>query len=244
MCFSGLTKYILGARIKNENHITKSKILSLNLDENNAIATVAKSDDTLVLSYTDKRAKKDKYNREKGLARLEKRVKSGKLTKDQINSRGYNKYLHLENEIEVTIDYDKFNEDALWDGLKGYITNTTLSPNEVIENYSNLWQIERAFRISKTDLKIRPIHHYLKHRIEAHISISFIAYTVYKELERIIKLHDKNLSVQIALEEIKTIYGLEYTNPLTHKKKFEVLKLNEIQLKIQNIIEIELGCLE
>lgn len=149
-----------------------------------------------------------------------------------------------ENEIEVTIDYDKFNEDALWDGLKGYITNTTLSPNEVIENYSNLWQIERAFRISKTDLKIRPIHHYLKHRIEAHISISFIAYTVYKELERIIKLHDKNLSVQIALEEIKTIYGLEYTNPLTHKKKFEVLKLNEIQLKIQNIIEIELGCLE
>lgn len=237
-------KYILGARIKNENHITKSKILSLNLDENNAIATVAKSDDILVLSYTDKRAKKDKYNREKGLARLEKRVKSGKLTKDQINSRGYNKYLHLENEIEVTIDYDKFNEDALWDGLKGYITNTTLSPNEVIENYSNLWQIERAFRISKTDLKIRPIHHYLKHRIEAHISISFIAYTVYKELERIIKLHDKNLSVQIALEEIKTIYGLEYTNPLTHKKKFEVLKLNEIQLKIQNIIEIELGCLE
>jgi hypothetical protein len=171
-------------------------------------------------------------------------VKYGKLTKNQINSRGYNKYLHLKNEIEVVIDYDKFNEDALWDGLKGYITNTTLSPSEVIENYSNLWQIERAFRISKTDLKIRPIHHYLRHRIEAHISISFIAYTVYKELERIIKRHDKNLSVQIALEEIKTIYGLEYINPLTHKKKFEVLQLNEIQLKIQNIIEIELGCLE
>ena len=91
------------------------------------------------------------------------------------------------------------------------------------------------------DLKIRPIHHYLKHRIEAHISISFIAYTVYKELERIIKIHDKNLSVQKVLEEIKTIYGLEYTNPITNKKKFEVLQLNEIQLKIQNIIDLELG---
>ena len=110
-----------------------------------------------------------------------------------------------------------------------------------IENYSNLWHIEKAFRISKTDLKIRPIHHYLKHRIEAHISISFIAYTVYKELERIIKIHDKNLSVQKVLEEIKTIYGLEYTNPITNKKKFEVLQLNEIQLKIQNIIDLELG---
>ena len=129
----------------------------------------------------------------------------------------------------------------LWDGIKGYVTNTTLCPNDVIENYSNLWHIEKAFRISKTDLKIRPIHHYLKHRIEAHISISFIAYTVYKELERIIKIHDKNLSVQKVLEEIKTIYGLEYTNPITNKKKFEVLQLNEIQLKIQNIIDLELG---
>ena len=138
-------------------------------------------------------------------------------------------------------NYEKFKQDGLWDGIKGYVTNTTLCPNDVIENYSNLWHIEKAFRISKTDLKIRPIHHYLKHRIEAHISISFIAYTVYKELERIIKIHDKNLSVQKALEEIKTIYGLEYTNPITNKKKFEVLQLNEIQLKIQNIIDLELG---
>ncbi len=140
--------------------------------------------------------------------------------------------------------YFKFNEDALWDGLKGYITNTTLNPSEVIENYSNLWQIERAFRICKTDLKIRPIHHYLKHRIEAHISISFISYTIYKELERLLKLHTKDISILHALEEIKTIYGLEYINPITNKKKFEVLQLNDIQLKIQNIIDIELGCLE
>ena len=154
---------------------------------------------------------------------------------------GYNKYLDLKNEIEVVINYEKFKQDGLWDGIKGYVTNTTLCPNDVIENYSNLWHIEKAFRISKTDLKIRPIHHYLKHRIEAHISISFIAYTVYKELERIIKIHDKNLSVQKVLEEIKTIYGLEYTNPITNKKKFEVLQLNEIQLKIQNIIDLELG---
>ena len=148
---------------------------------------------------------------------------------------------NLKNEIEVVINYEKFKQDGLWDGIKGYVTNTTLCPNDVIENYSNLWHIEKAFRISKTDLKIRPIHHYLKHRIEAHISISFIAYTVYKELERIIKIHDKNLSVQKVLEEIKTIYGLEYTNPITNKKKFEVLQLNEIQLKIQNIIDLELG---
>lgn len=234
-------QYILGARIKNETHVTKEKILALNLTAENSISSIKKGDDTLVLSYTSKRARKDKYNREKGLKRLEKRVKSGKLTKDQINNRGYNKYLHLKNEIEVLIDYDKFHQDSLWDGLKGYITNTKLNPNDVIENYSNLWHIEKAFRISKTDLRIRPIHHYKKHRIEAHISISFIAYTIYKELERLLKLHTKGISVLEAIEEIKTIYGLEYINPITNKKKFEVLKLNDTQLKIQNIIDIELG---
>ena len=234
-------EFILGARIKNETHITKDKILSLNLNDENQVSSIKKGDDTLIISFTEKRARKDKYNREKGLERLEKKVKSGRLSKDQINSRGYNKYLYLKNDINVEINYEKFNEDALWDGLKGYITNTNLNPNDVIKNYSNLWHIEKAFRISKTDLKIRPIHHYLKHRIEAHISISFTAYTIYKEFERVLKLHDKDLSVLQALEELKTIYGLEYLNPLTNKRKFKVLQLNENQLKIQNIIDIYTG---
>jgi transposase len=233
--------YILGARIKSESIVTKQKILSLQLDANRSIASIKKGSDTLVLTYTDKRAKKDEYNRIKGLKRLEKRIRSGKLNKASINNRGYNKYLQLKNEIQVEIDYEKFHADALWDGLKGYITNTNLSPSTVVEHYSNLWHIEKAFRISKTDLKIRPVYHYLKHRIQAHISISFIAYTIYKELERLLSMHDKNISVIKALEEIKTIYGVEYVNPLTQKKRFEVLQMSEVQSKIENIIQTELG---
>ena len=64
-----------------------------------------------------------------------------------------------------------------------YITNTTLSKEEVIEKYGQLWQIEKAFRISKSDLQIRPIYHHLRKRIEAHICISSVSYThldVYK----------------------------------------------------------------
>ena len=75
-------EFILGARIKDENHITKKEILSLNLNDENNLASIKKDDLTLILSYTQKRAKKDKYNREKGLKRLEKTIKSGKLTKD------------------------------------------------------------------------------------------------------------------------------------------------------------------
>ena len=51
----------------------------------------------------------------------------------------------MDGDVSVTIDMDKFNADAAWDGIKGYVTNTKLSDAEVISNYSNLWFIERAF---------------------------------------------------------------------------------------------------
>jgi transposase len=92
----------------------------------------------------------------------------------------------MEGKVTVAIDYDKFEKDKQWDGLKGYLTNITFTGNEVIENYKNLCHIEKAFRISKTDLRIRPIYHRLKHRIEAHICISLAAYAIYKELERLL----------------------------------------------------------
>jgi hypothetical protein len=57
---------------------------------------------------------------------LEKRVKSGKFTKENINNRDYNKYLKLEGEIKVSIDNHKFMDDVCWDGLKGYMTNPHL----------------------------------------------------------------------------------------------------------------------
>ena len=58
-----------------------------------------------------------------------------------------------------------------------------------MENYGQLWQVEKAFRISKTDLRIRPIYHRFRNRIEAHICICLSAYAVYKELERLLKLN-------------------------------------------------------
>ncbi|MFN7235282.1 MAG: transposase, partial [Cyclobacteriaceae bacterium] len=71
-----------------------------------------------------------------------------------------------------------------WDGLKGYLTNTQISKYQVIENYQHLWQIEKAFRVAKSDLKIRPVYRRIERRIQAHICISLVAYKLYKELER------------------------------------------------------------
>lgn len=228
-------EYILGARIKNESDTIKKQVLALSLETGMSAAIEKSFGQRLIVSYSETRAKKDAHNRKRGLAKLEKNLKSGKLTKSNINKRGYNKYLRLEGEIKIKIDYEKFAQDSKWDGLKGYITNTKLDNQNVIENYSNLWQIERAFRISKTDLRIRPIYHRLKHRIEAHICIAFTAYSIYKELDRLLKLEECPFSARRAAELTKRMYQISFVIPGTNQTKNVVLKMSPEQ-RILNII--------
>ncbi len=173
-------EYIIGARLKSEPDKIKKEILSHTFNNGKTIK-IKKDDNTnLIVAFANNRATKDEHNRKRGLQRLEKQIKAGKLTKSSINNNGYNKYLSLNGEITIAINYEKFNNDKVWDGLKGDITNTKLSNTEVIDNYKNLWHIEKAFRMSKNDLRIRPIYHRLRYRIEAHICISFVAYSIYK----------------------------------------------------------------
>ena len=70
---------------------------------------------------------------------------------------------------------------------------------------SRLWVVERAFRISKGTLEMRPIFHFTERRIEAHICICFIAYKVYKEFERQLLLKGIELSADKVLDIAKTV---------------------------------------
>lgn len=83
---------------------------------------------------TQKKSKQRSIEQGTRPKRLEKNLKAGKLTKNNINNQGYNEYLKMEVEIKIDIDYDKFKNDSIWDGLKGYITNTTLTGTEVFDN--------------------------------------------------------------------------------------------------------------
>jgi transposase len=143
--------------------------------------------------------------------------------------------MKLSGDITISIYYEKFREDSIWDGLKGYITNTKLNKTQVIENYGQLWHVEKAFRISKTDLRIRPIYHRLKRRIEAHICICFTAYAIYKELERMLKVNKIELSVEKAIHEIKDIKQLHYILPKSKKVKTRMLQPTPIQGHLLNM---------
>ena len=142
-------------------------------------------------SYSSDRARKDKFSREKIIDKLKEKIAS---KKELIRK---SKYLVMENKSEVTgIDEAKIKLDMRHDGLKGYWTNLkTTTADEVIERYHNLWQVERAFRMSKSDLAERPIFHRRKRRIEAHLLICFCSLLVMKETERLLgggKSKDKN----------------------------------------------------
>ena len=230
-------EYIIGARLKNESNSIKTRIINTPFKDGSTISLWKSSDTRLIVNYSSVRATKDEYNRRRGLNRLEKKIKTGRLTKSNINNRGYNKYLRLTGEISIEIDYEKYDYDKVWDGLKGYITNSRLSNAEVMQNYKNLWFVERAFRMSKTDLRIRPIYHRLRDRIEAHICIAFTAYCVYKELERALHQEKSTLSLKKAAEITHNMYQITYTLPASKHTQTHLLKMDEEQQELYDIIQ-------
>jgi len=189
----------------------------------------------LIISYSTQRAKKDKYLRDKALQKLETKLNQKNLKKSDLKLSYYSKYLDLEDKNDCPIQFKLNNEkiklDEKLDGLKGYITNDiTLSHNEIISHYTNLYNIEKAFRISKTDLKIRPIYHRLEIRIKAHILIAFTSYSIYKEFERKIKKSNLDIKFKLTFDYIKTMYG--------YKTLFgiEPMEFNEIQNQILDAV--------
>ena len=244
-------KYILAARIKNITEELKNKIKKLPFLDDGVVHTIEIEKELqykdqnnqkhtlhlqqrLILTYSSQRAKKDKYNREKALKKLQSKIdKSTNITKDDLKSSSYAKYLQLQKDctISFTLNKAKVQEDAKLDGIKGFITNdSAIAPQDVIAHYQNQYEVERAFRISKTDLKIRPIYHRLETRIKAHILISFVAYAVYKEFERKIKNANLDIKFKLTFDYIKTMYG--YQSPFA----VEAYELDTIQQQIYDAV--------
>ena len=233
---AGNYKYIIGARIKNESDKIKRWILSLDRQDN-AFHETQKGDFRLIVGYSANRAKKDKQNRDKGVKRLQAAFKTGRITKENINRRGYNKFLEISDNVKVTINQDKIDEDANWDGLKGYITNTHLEAKEVYAQYNGLWQVERAFRITKGTLDLRPMFHFTPRRIEAHVCICFVAYKVYKELERILQLKGINLSVDKVLDIARTITTIKIRLPISNETITKTMLLTSRHKSIAQLFD-------
>jgi len=120
------------------------------------------------------------------------------------------------------------------EGLKGYITNALdLADQEIVDKYSQLWQVEKSFRISKSDLKARPIFHTAKQKIEVHLLIVFTALAVVRLAENTAKL-----SCAKILEKLSPVKQIIIEDKLTKEQisKF-VQPTDEVKslLKLANI---------
>lgn len=230
-------EYILGARIRSQSEEFKEQIASLNLSNGQSASIELTKTRRMVVTMSDARASKNAADRERGLKRLEKRFRSDKLTKDKLNNRGYNRFLTMSGDATIEIDYDKVAKDERLDGYKGYTTNSTLSDDRVIEEYRYLFMIERAFRFCKTDLDIRPMYHRLFNRIEAHVCICFVAYTIMLELERILKAAESKISLERARFLAEKIYQIDYVNPYDGKHK-SVLPHTREEPEVTDLLDI------
>jgi len=193
----------------------------------------------LILAYSSKRAKKDKRSREQAIEKIKATLNKKNLTKSDLKLSYYAKYLDIGNKddhctMQYRINPAKIELDAKLDGIKGFVTNDfTLKPNEIIAHYQNQYAVERAFRISKTDLRIRPIYHRLEHRIKAHILISFVAYAIYMEFER--RLKQKGIRFDFSQKLLRKI--IEHFLAVRIDGELIPISPSEIQRKILQIFE-------
>lgn len=208
--------YIVGARLGNlptkiwEQIITVPKIdgVTKRFDfGNNRI---------LIVSYSQRRANKDRSDREKQLKRAQ-----FALNNPSVVSKRF-KFLKKVENHDLKLNIENVTKSQLLEGLKGYLTNVVnLTDEEVIAKYSQLWQVEKSFRISKSDLKARPVFHTTEERIKAHLTIVFASLTIIRLVEKI-----TNKSIQ------KVLWLLDQVKEVVMEEKItgeQISKWSEIQ---------------
>lgn len=159
----------------------------------------------LIVSYSKKRAKKNESDRNRLIERLMKKVKNNQIPiKSLIPNQGTKKYVTVQK-TKATLNEQKIEEDSKWDGLHGVITNIEKeqTPQEILTRYRRLWKIEEAFRVCKHNLKMRPIYHWKRKRIEAHIAICFLAYSLSYTMKYRMEQRGLNFSIK-KMREILT----------------------------------------
>lgn len=241
--------YIVGARIKNMQKNIKEQILNKNnykeLNSEISIANITLDNGRkLVVTYSLKRARKDKADREKAIKKLKDKLEKNISVKSQLSNQGYKKYLQLKSnneestcDLSIALNEDKIYEDSLWDGLKGLIVNknSTLSNDEILTQYNNLWQVEESFRITKHDLKIRPVYHWKPSRVKAHIAISFASLLIVRHLEYRIKLQYKKLSPKVIRE---LLLNIQTSIVYDKTKKIKYAIPSKIKLETKKIYKL------
>ena len=174
--------YIVGARIANLGIYEIEKISKeLNLKDD-ATIRINTPKGILICHFASNRYRKDKIEMEKQINKAKFLLKES----DPNPARKRTKFLkHKDNDKNnYELNTQLIHKTNLLLGIKGYYSNLENMPDiEIIKQYRNLWRVEKAFRISKSDLQIRPIFHFKEYSIHAHLLVCFMALAICKFIE-------------------------------------------------------------
>jgi hypothetical protein len=128
-----------------------------------------------IYQYRSKRARVDLANIDKLLAKAQRMVAG----KSEVKRNRFLQIIGGRKEINTAL----VNRARMRAGIKGYITNLDIPAQHVIDYYRQLFQVEKSFRIAKSDLKARPIFHHKRESIDAHLTIVFAALAISRRIE-------------------------------------------------------------
>ena len=233
--------YIVGGRIKNLSKQQKSDILSFkeSIKEKTASHFTLNLNDErkLIVSYNAHRASKDRFDRERSITSLKKRLLKSDKSENLISNYGFKKYIAVIDDSKIELNTNKINEDEKWDGLQGIVSNVTwLTNDEITSHYKGLWQIEESFRISKHDLRIRPIYHWVERRIKAHLAISYMAFCCVRYLEYIIAKKYLKLSCEKIKDNLLDVQNIIIKDRKSKLRYLMPSNLSEENTKIYSIV--------
>jgi hypothetical protein len=171
---SGYT-YIVGSRMHKIPYDIAEYQKIQELVDNQIITTPLKGNQRIIYQYREKRAALDRHNIEKQIYKAEKII-DGKTALRKA------KFLSIKTK-DKKLNQALIEKAQALAGIKGYITNLDVSDVQVISAYHQLWHVEKSFRMSKSDLKARPVFLHKRDSIEAHLTIVFAALAVAKMVE-------------------------------------------------------------
>ena len=204
-------QYIVGARLKSLPKDLKERILDLD-----AYSPTGSSEDSLsaefehkgrriVVGWSRKRAKKDAADRKKAVDKLIRKLGQSANPAQALSGRGFGRFVKVKGKARLEVDETKIKEAARWDGLKGVVTNAPdMDSSELFARYRELWRVEESFRITKHDLKVRPVFHWKPERVKAHVAIAYMAFACVRHLAYRIALQQGE---RMSPERIRTALG-------------------------------------
>lgn len=210
--------YIVGARIKSLPADLIGQISeTLNRKDGAYLRTLDTNYGTLISNYSHKRAIKDKSDRKKQILRALRVVNNPSAASRR------SRFVKETTKSHYELNQELISQDELTNGIKGYYTNLTNITNElVVDRYTDLWHVEKSFRIAKSDLLARPIFHHKQESIEAHILIVFVSLCISKSLELL-----TGISIKKIRDMIFAIQDIEFVDSITNKKFLKRMDMPE-----------------